>query len=139
MQVKEVMSKNVITCTKDETVIEIAKRLMKYDIGMLVVVEDTLSKIPVGVVTDRDVLNRVVIKNIDPQTTKVSEILTKNIITIGINDSLTTAVDRMKKNKVKRLVAIDENGYLVGIVSNSDVIKQFLEIKQKLLDLSVGF
>ena len=139
MQVKEVMSKNVICCTKEETVLEIAKRLMKYDIGMLVVIEDTLSKTPVGVVTDRDILNRVVIKDLDTQKTKISEILTKNIISIGVNESLATAVDKMKKNKVKKLVVLDESGELAGILSNSDIIKQFLEIRQKLVDLSIGF
>ena len=139
MIVKEVMSKNIITCTKDETIIEISKRLIKYDIGMLVVIEDTISRIPVGVITDRDVINRAVIKELDPKKTKVGDILTKNVVTIGLNDHLAAAVYKMKKNKVKRLVVLDESGSLAGIVSNSDVIKQFLEVRQKLLDLSIGF
>lgn len=139
MQVKEVMSRNVVTCTKEESVLDITKRLLKYDIGMLVVVEDNISKIPIGVVTDRDVLNRVTIKELDPKKTNVGQILTKDLISIGIKEHLATAVDKMKKNKVKRLVVLDESGSLVGIISNSDIIKQFLEIRQQLLDLSVGF
>ena len=139
MQVKEVMSRNVVTCTKEESVLDITKRLLKYNIGMLVVVEDNISKIPIGVVTDRDVLNRVVLKGLDPKKTKVGDILTENIISIGMKEHLATAVDKMKKNKVKRLVVLDEAGSLVGIISNSDIIKQFLEIRQQLLDLSVGF
>ncbi|MEK6839821.1 MAG: CBS domain-containing protein [Nanoarchaeota archaeon] len=139
MQVKEVMSKNVVTCTSEETVSEITKRLMKYDIGMLVVVEDTISKMPIGVVTDRDVLNRVLLKNLNAEKTSVANILTKSIISINVNESLAHAVETMRKNKVKRLVVLDESKMLVGIISNSDIIKQFLEIRQKLLDLSVGF
>lgn len=139
MQVKEVMSRNVVTCTKEESVLDITKRLLKYNIGMLVVVEDNISKIPIGVVTDRDVLNRVVIKGLDPKKTKVGDVLTENIISIGMKEHLATAVDKMKKNKVKRLIVLDEAGSLVGIISNSDIIRQFLEIRQQLLDLSVGF
>mgnify|MGYP001564317913 CR=1 FL=1 len=139
MQVKEVMSKNVVTCTSEETVSEITKRLMKYDIGMLVVVEDNISKVPIGVITDRDVLNRVVLKELDAKKTKVGDVLTEKIVSIGEKEHLATSVDKMKKNKVKRLVVLDEAGSLVGIISNSDIIKQFLEIRQQLLDLSVGF
>ena len=139
MKVKEVMSKNVITCTKDELVIDAVKRMLSYDIGLLVVVEDNLSKHVVGVLSDRDVLTRLVVKGLDPEKIKVGKVMTEKVASARPDESMNVAADRMKKEKVKRLVVYDESGILAGIVSNSDVMKEFAEIRKRLLDLTAGF
>ncbi len=139
MKVKEVMTRNVITCIPEETVKDIAARMGKHDLGMLVVVEDNYSKILQGVVTDRDILRRVIGKDLDARRARVEDIMTKKIVSVFPNDSLTDAVRLMKVNGVKRLVVTDEANQLIGIISNSDIVKEFMEIRKKMVDLTIGF
>ncbi len=138
MKVKELMVKDVLTCARDDPVFNVAKKMIDQDIGMLVVVEDHLSKKPVGVISDHDIMSKVLLKKLEPSKTTAGQIATKGIIAILPDATIEKAVDMMKKNDVKRLVVMDDLGYLVGILSRSDIIKQFLEIRKQLVDLS-GF
>lgn len=136
MKVKELMIKDVLTCAEEDTIIQTAKRMSDQDVGMLIVVEDNLSKKPTGVISDRDILNKVTLKKLDPAKTKVKDICTKRIISITPDTELNKAVEIMNKNKIKRLVILDSLGNLVGIISKSDLIKQFSDIKKQLMDFS---
>lgn len=136
MKVKELMVKDVLTCAKDDPILDVAKKMIDHDVGMLIVIEDNLSKKPIGVLSDRDILNKVLIQKKDPSKIPADQVATKKIISISPDLTLDKAVELMKKNKIKRLIVIDELGNLVGIISKSDIIKQFLEIRKQLVDLS---
>lgn len=138
MKVKELMTKTVFTCAAEDPVLAVAKRMMDQDVGMLVVVEDNLSKKPIGVISDRDILSRVVLKKIDPAEITADEIATKKIITIVETATINEATALMKKNKIRKLVVIDGNDNLQGILSQSDVVKQFISISEQLADLSAS-
>jgi len=136
MKVKELMIKNVFTCAKDDPILDVAKKMIDHDLGMLIVVEDNLSKKPIGVLSDRDIINRVMIKKLDSNKTTAGQVCTKKIISINPESAVNDAVDVMKKNNIKRLVVLDDYGNLVGIISKDDFIKQFLEIRKKLVDIA---
>ena len=136
MKVKELMVKDVLTCAQDDPVMSVAKKMTDQGIGLLVVVEDNLSKHPVGVITDQDLISKVLIKKLDPNKTTVNQVATKNIISISPTATIGDAVVMMKKNQIKRLVVLDDLGALVGIISRSDIIQQFLEVRKQLVDLS---
>ncbi len=138
MKVKDLMTKTVFTCAAEDPVIAVAKKMMDQDIGMLVVVEDNLSKKPMGVISDRDILSRVVLKKIDPAKITAEEIATKKIIAIAETATINEATALMKRNKVKKLVVIDDRDNLQGILSQSDVVKQFISISEQLADLSAS-
>lgn len=139
MKVKELMVKDVLVCSKDDPILDVAKKMIDHDVGMLIVVEDNLSKKPFGVLSDRDILNKILINKKDPSKTTAGQICTKSIISITPDSILEKAVELMKKNKIKRLVVIDDLGNLAGIISKSDIIKQFLEIRKQLVDISGAF
>ncbi len=139
MKVKELMIKDVFVVTGDDTVFDAASIMIKYDVGLLVVVEDTITKRPTGIISDRDIIVEVVMKNLNPTKTHVKDVMNKEIIATSSNEELSKAIDKMKKNKVKRLPVIDDGGNLTGIISYSDVVKKFAEFKKKLVEFAIDF
>src|SRR3989344_763500 len=135
MKVKDLMVRDVLTCAKDDPVLAAAKKMLDHNVGMLVVVEDHLSRKPMGVVSDRDLLDRALVKKIKVDSTAVEKVMSKRLISVGPQESMEKAVELMKKNGIKRLVVIDDLGALVGILSKEDVIRQILDIRRQLLDM----
>jgi CBS domain-containing protein len=139
MKIEKLMTKNVITLSADASVYEAVKRLNKNKIGCLVVVDDSHI---VGILTERDLLERVLEKCKNPKETKVSEIMTKHVITGKPDMELNEATELMFKNRVKKLPIIKEN-HLVGIVTLTDIAratsidKQTIELIQKLSNMHV--
>ncbi len=138
MKIKDLMTREVFTCAAEDPVISVVKKMIDQDIGMLVVVEDNLSKKPIGILSDRDILNRIVLKKADAAKITAEQIATKKIISIVETASINEATTLMKKNKVKKLVVLDSMDNLVGIISQSDVVKQFISISEQLADLSAS-
>jgi len=116
--VKDIMTKNVITVTADTTVFEAAELMNSKGIGCLLVVQD---QVPIGIVTERDFVRRIVAKNL-PHSVKVSEIMTKNLVTVDPDTSLKDAARLMSINKIRRLPVLKQNK-LVGIVVASDFVR----------------
>ncbi|ENN96445.1 putative signal transduction protein [Methanocaldococcus villosus KIN24-T80] len=124
IQVSEVMSFPVITATKDKTVYDIANIMAENDIGAVVIVENNN---PIGIITERDILKRVVAKNLRPKDVLVEEVMSKKLVTVSPEASINDAAKLMAKHKIKRLPVVKE-GKLVGIITESDIIKVSPEI-----------
>jgi len=119
MIVKELMTEDVITINSEDTVLEACKRYNRYKIGCLVVMKDNAV---VGIITERDMISRVITNNKNPFDTKVEEIMSKNIISIDPMVDAGEAPYLMEKNEIKKLPVITDIGTLVGIITISDVI-----------------
>lgn len=117
--VKDLMTKNVITIDLHKTVFDAATLMNEKTVGCLVIMDEEEL---VGTVTERDFVRRVVAKNL-PLDTKISEIMSKKLITIDPNSSLREAARLMLKNKVRRLPVVKENK-LVGIIVVADFARQ---------------
>jgi CBS domain-containing protein len=123
----------------DASVYEAVKLLNKNKIGCLVVVDDSHI---VGILTERDLLERVLEKCRNPKETRVSEIMTKHIVVGKPDMELSEATELMFKNRVKKLPIIKEN-HLVGIVTLTDIAratsidKQTIELIKKLSNMHV--
>ncbi len=114
-KVKDLMTKNVISIDAQKTVFEAAELMSERGVGDLVVCED---KSPKGIVTERDFVRRVVAKR-RPLDIKVSEIMSKPLITIGPEAPVKEAARKMASNRIRRLPVLVENE-LVGIIAASD-------------------
>jgi len=124
------MVKNVITLQLDASVYEAVKLLNKNKIGCLVVVHNGAI---VGILTERDLLERVLEKCKNPKETKISEIITRNVI-VGTPDmDVFEATRVMFKIKVKKL-PITEGNRLVGIVTLTDIARA-TSIDKKTIEL----
>jgi CBS domain-containing protein len=115
--VREVMTVDPTAVSPDLTVREAARLLVERDVGPLPVVDG--EKL-VGIVTDRDLVVRVLADDRDPATTTVGEIASTGVVTVGPEEDLEVALKTMAERQVRRLPVV-ENGCLVGILSRSDV------------------
>ena len=130
VNIEKLMVRNVITLQKDASVYEAVKLLNKNKIGCLVVVDNGNIA---GIVTERDLLERVLEKCRNPKETKVTEIMTRNVIT-GTPDMDTLDATRlMFKLKVKKL-PITEGNRLVGIVTLTDIARA-TSVDEKTIEL----
>lgn len=116
--VRDVMNPHVIVARSSVTIKEAAELMAQMRIGCLIVMDD--DKL-LGIVTESDIIGKVVAKNKDPERILLKEIMTGNIISISPDKNLDEAADIMVENKIKRLPVVD-NGKLVGIITATDMI-----------------
>ena len=123
MNVKDVMSREVVTCNPQDYVNEVAEQMRTLDIGCLPVVSN---KKLVGMITDRDIVTRSVAKDVK---SKVEDVMTKSVISVSPNDTTAEASIVMARNQVRRLPVM-ENGILVGFVSLADLAFPFPHVQE---------
>ncbi len=120
LSVSEVMTKNVIVIDSKESVQKAATLMRKSDIRGVVVKS---GKKIVGMVTDRDIVSKVVAENKPPRDVKVEDIMSPKLITASPEDTITDVAKRMYANRVGRIPIVDKEGNLVGIVTETDMTK----------------
>jgi len=116
--VKDIMTKEVVTIDNSKTVFEAAELMSTKSVGCLIVV---IQAFPVGIITERDIVRRIVAKRSSIDT-KVTEVMTKTLITVEPDTSLKEAARVMSNNKIRRLPVL-KNNKLVGIVVASDFVR----------------
>jgi CBS domain-containing protein len=114
-KVKDVMTKTVITVDANKTVIEAAALMAENDVGNLIVMDDNT---PIGIVTERDFVRRVLAKE-KPSKTKISEVMSTPLRVIDPDASLKETARRMVRKRIRRLPVIKDNK-LVGIITTTD-------------------
>lgn len=117
--VRGVMTKPVVTVDKNCSVHEAARIMSEKKIGCIVVVDDGKA---VGIATERDILQRVVAKALDASKVKMKDMMSTPLITINGDMPIYEAIRVMQKNNVRHLPIV-ENGKLVGIVTQRDLLR----------------
>jgi CBS domain-containing protein len=121
MSVGQICSRLVITATPRETVRVAAHRMSVNDVGTLVVVDPARPAEAIGIVTDRDIAMRCVAGELDPDTARVADVMTRPVETIDESFAIEAAIDRMAAVGHRRLIVTGAGRTLVGIVSLDDV------------------
>lgn len=118
MLVRDIMTDKVITVSQEETAALAARLLSRHNIGALPVcnAEGKLR----GMVTDRDIVLRCVAADENPNTTKISDIMSRRVISVKPEDTAKTATDLMAKEQIRRL-PVESGGKVVGMVSLGDM------------------
>jgi len=114
------MSRPVITAKVGDDIHTIARKMKRYKIGSVIVME---GKRPCGIITERDIVRRVVANGGTNKPVLAKDIMSKPLITVKRGETLEQAAEFMVKKGKKKLGVVDERGKLVGIVSESDIIK----------------
>ncbi len=122
MSLERICSKTVVTISPDATVLEAAKLMHSNHIGSLVVIEDSR---PIGILTDRDIVLKVVASEQKPVETAVKKIMTANPTMVNVNYDLQDAVRLMRNRGVRRLPIVDEHRHLLGIITMDDLLTAF--------------
>jgi len=116
--VRDVMSKDVKVVRPDSSVKEVVATMNKFDIGSIVVVQGDR---PVGIITERDILRRIVEPCLAPETLTARQVMSSPVLTINETASVDEAARFMAKKRVKKLLVIDKQK-LVGIVTLTDIV-----------------
>lgn len=119
IEIRDIMVDKVITTKKDATVKDVVKLMNKHEIGCLVVEENGE---PVGIVTERDLLKRVLAKSKELRNMKVREIMSEPVLSVTPNVEIEDAAKLMLQNKIKKLPIVEE-GKLLGLVTLTDVLR----------------
>lgn len=117
----EVMTKNPSCCLPTDTVAKAAQQMKKEKVGSIPVIENEKTKKLIGIVTDRDLALQVIADGRDAKTTKVSDVMTQDVVTCGVDDDVQNAVDAMSDKQLRRIPVVDNEHMIVGIISQADV------------------
>ncbi len=119
--VREIMNPDVEVIPATATVQEAAKRMKEQEIGSVIII-DPNNKKPIGIITERDINNRVVAENKLPSEIKCKEIMSSPVITIAPDIELTEAMHQMATQHIKRLIVMEKQK-MIGIISQSDILE----------------
>jgi len=120
MRVKEAMSKTPVFCNLETNLSSAVEMLWNHNCGLLPVVD--AQRQVVGVITDRDIAIALGTRNQLPMEIKVAAAATRKVQTCKPTDDIQTALDTMAENKVRRLVVVNEQNQLEGVLSMDDVV-----------------
>ena len=124
MQVKEVMTGDPACCTAETPLPEVARMMIDNDCGEIPVIDNNSSKVPIGVVTDRDIVCRTVANGINPVELTASDCMSKPIVTVTPDMSLEECCRIMEEKRIRRVPVVDDRGSCCGIVSLADIALQ---------------
>jgi len=119
--VKDYMGHDIVTVDVGESVLAASKLMDEKGIGYVIVLEKSK---PTGIVTERDLVMKVMAKEQDPSTVKASKVMSTPLITVDPNANIETAVSIMAKHRIRRLPVVREN-VIYGVFTTRDLTKYF--------------
>src|SRR4051794_16647932 len=121
MKCREIMTTNPICCLPEETVGAAARVMRREHVASLPVISDERSRMLVGIVTNRDLVTKVVAESRGPNQTGIADVMTRTIVACRSDDDVESAIAAMDDHGVRHLPIIDRDGSIVGIISYSDL------------------
>lgn len=118
--VKDIMSRPVYTVDVDKTAKDAGELIRKTRRGCVIIVKDGN---PVGIVTDSDLIKKVVAINAKADQLEIRDMMSKPLVVVRPDDDILIAVRKMKKSNIHRLPVIGEQGKIIGLISLSDIAK----------------
>ena len=122
MKASEIMTANPRTVSPGTSLQEAARLMQSENVGIVPVVDGDSTRNLVGVVTDRDIAIRVVAEGRDPNSIRVSDVMSTDVRTARADDSVDDIMELMGSEQVRRVPIVDDRGTLVGIVAQADIV-----------------
>lgn len=121
MQVKEIMTANPACCTSGTSLQDVAQMMIDHDCGEIPVVENKDNNLPIGVITDRDIVCRTVARGLNPLDLTAGDCLTTPCVTVTPEMSVDECCRILEDNKIRRVPVVDAAGSCCGIVALADI------------------
>ena len=117
----DIMTKDLVTCTSEDSIVEVAQLMKNEDIGPVLIVDNDDTRTLVGIVTDRDIVIKVIADGQDVNTTRVGDIMSKKLVTCHADDDVEVAMKAMAQFQLRRIPVVEDKMRLVGIISQADL------------------
>ena len=119
---REVMTLKPVTTSPEKTVYLTLKKMVKYNVGSILVVDKKNNLL--GVFTEKDIMKRILLAGKDPKKTKIKDVMTKRVITIGPWEDISEIITLFNEKKIRRIPVVDGKK-LVGVISRGDIMAAF--------------
>src|SRR5262245_48922761 len=124
MRVNEIMTSDPACCTRDSTLPQVARMMLEFDCGAIPVVEDKNRKRPVGIITDRDIVCRTIAQGKVPSRMTAGDCMTPSVVTAHPETDLEECSRLMRSHQIRRILVVDDNHKVCGIVAQADIAKR---------------
>ena len=122
MTIGKMCNRVVVTIPRQASAEDAARLMRSNYVGSVVVVDSPDTRIPIGILTDRDVAVNIVAQGMMPAQTLVGSVMSSPVVTVSEDDGLLSALDKMSSHGVRRAPVVDRNGRLTGLVSVDDLM-----------------
>ncbi|MGC8676054.1 MAG: cyclic nucleotide-binding/CBS domain-containing protein [Candidatus Micrarchaeia archaeon] len=119
--VREVMTSPVVTAFENSSIKDIAKKMKSYDVDTVVIVNKENE--PVGLVTEGDIVRRLLSKKHNLWFTKAKHVMSKPVLTTNSETAIDEIIETMSRKKIKRICVVDDTNKLMGIVTQTDILE----------------
>ncbi len=121
MKVKELMTADPACCISETTLQEVAHMMIEHDCGEIPVLDNKETKLPIGVITDRDIVCRTVARGLNPLDLTAADCMSKPCVTVTADISVEECSKILEENKIRRVPVVDADGACCGIVAVADI------------------
>lgn len=118
---EDIMTPNPICCLPNDNVKKVAEIMLRENLGPIPVIDDEQSRKLIGILTDRDLVLKVIAGGRDYEKTRVESVMTRKVITCRADDDIQNAIDSMSKHQLRRILVVDQENKLLGIISQADI------------------
>lgn len=124
MQISEIMTRDPACCTRDTSLQEVAHMMVDCDCGAVPVVDSQSSRKPAGIITDRDIVTRSMAEGKNPMQMRTEDVMTSPALYMSPENTVQECVRFMEDNQVRRILVVDDNESVVGIVAQADLAQE---------------
>jgi len=117
----DVMTKDPVACLPTDLLAKAASLMKSENVGSIPVIQNEQSRVLVGIVTDRDLTLKIVAEGLDAKSTRVESVMTHQVVTCHADDDLQKAFDLMSEHQVRRIMVVNKDGKILGIIAQADV------------------
>ncbi len=128
MSVGEFCNREVVICQPDDSIQEAAKLMRDQHVGDVVVAQESENGlIPIGMLTDRDIVIELLAEEVDIDSVSVADVMSTELITVKEDNELLATIELMRDKGIRRIPVVDRQGELAGIIAVDDLIELFAE------------
>ncbi|MDH3392821.1 MAG: CBS domain-containing protein [Desulfobulbaceae bacterium] len=140
MSVGKFCNRQVVIAGCDRDIVAVAKLMRQYHVGTVVIVkeEEATPRIPVGIITDRDIVVELLAMEIALDSVTVGDAMSYQLATAHEADSIGDTLQTMRSKGIRRMVVVDDNGGLAGILTTDDLLELFAEELTSLATITIG-
>jgi CBS domain-containing protein len=121
--IQDIMTQNPASCTPETQLRHVAQLMVENDCGSIPVVENTENLRLLGIVTDRDIVCRVVAQGKNPVDAPAQDAMSQPVVSVRPDSSVNDCIRLMEENQIRRIPVVDENGRLVGLVTQAQIAR----------------